>query len=158
MQQATRDRGRGTSGGRGPVGPPPVGYPPRASRVNLPHMATVVRDPSTASHAHLVAEFADVPEGWLDDGPRLGGLLVAAAGAAGLHALGAPFVRTAGVHGVDAMLLLEGGHAALHALRRRRAVLVDLLAPAEHDLSRAYDVLARRLAGSTVQAEQLLRG
>jgi hypothetical protein len=37
-------------------------------------------------------------------------------------------------------------------------VLVDLLAPAEHDLSRAYDVLARRLAGSTVHAEQLTRG
>ena len=121
-------------------------------------MATVVRDTATASHAHLVAEFADVPDAWLDDGSRLGGLLVAAAGAAGLHALGAPFVRTTGVHGVDAMLLLEGGHATLHALKRRRAVLVDLLAPVEHDLSRAYDVLARRLAGATVHAERLLRG
>lgn len=121
-------------------------------------MATVVRDTATASHAHLVAEFADVPEGWLDDGGRLGGLLVAAAGAAGLHALGAPFVRTAGVHGVDAMLLLEGGHAALHAIRRRRVVLVDLLAPVEHDLTRAFDVLARRLTGTSVQAERLLRG
>jgi S-adenosylmethionine/arginine decarboxylase-like enzyme len=121
-------------------------------------MTTVVRDTATASHTHLVAEFTAVPDAWLDDGPRLGGLLVAAAGAAGLHALGAPVVRTAGGQGVDAMLLLDGGHVALHAIRRRQAVLVDLLAPVEHDLTRAFDVLARRLAGCAVQAEQLRRG
>jgi S-adenosylmethionine/arginine decarboxylase-like enzyme len=112
---------------------------------------------STSSHAHLVAEFTGVAEEWLEDGGRLGGLLVAAAGAAGLHALAAPFVRTSGAHGVDAMLLLEGGHAALHSIPARRVVLVDLLAPLRHDLVPAFDVLSRRLA-TDVRAERLLRG
>jgi S-adenosylmethionine/arginine decarboxylase-like enzyme len=124
----------------------------------LPRMVSSARPIATASHAHLVAEFAGVATHWLDDGPRLGGLLVAAAGAAGLHALAAPFVRTSGAHGIDAMLLLEGGHAALHAVPSRQLVLVDLLASLDHDLVPAYDVLARRLACDDVRAERLLRG
>ncbi len=121
-------------------------------------MSPSVRASSTSSHAHLVAEFRGVDQEWLADGSRLGGLLVAAAGAAGLHALGAPLVRTSGVHGVDAMLLLEGGHAALHALGAQRVVLVDLLAPLPHDLEPAFEVLSRRLSRRDVRAERLLRG
>ncbi len=121
-------------------------------------MPPSVRESVSSSHAHLVAEFADVPEELLGDGTRLGGVLVAAAGAAGLHALGAPFVRTSGAHGVDAMLLLEGGHAALHSVPSRSVILVDLLAPVRYDLIPAFDVLARRLAPAGVRAERLLRG
>jgi S-adenosylmethionine/arginine decarboxylase-like enzyme len=121
-------------------------------------MTSSARESATSSHAHLVAEFTGVADEWLEDGSRLGGLLVAAAGAAGLHALAAPFVRASGAHGVDAMLLLEGGHATLHAVRRRRLVLVDLLAPVAHDLVPAFDVLSRRLANTDVRAERLLRG
>jgi S-adenosylmethionine/arginine decarboxylase-like enzyme len=121
-------------------------------------MPSSARETATSSHAHLVAEFTGVADEWLGDGGRLGGLLVAAAGAAGLHALGAPLVRTAGPHGVDAMLLLEGGHAALHSVPERRVVLVDLLAPLRHDLVPAFDVLTRRLAMTDVRAERLLRG
>ncbi len=121
-------------------------------------MVSSARESATSSHAHLVAEFSGVAEEWLGDGSRLGGLLVAAAGAAGLHALGAPLVRTSGAHGVDAMLLLEGGHAALHSVPSRRVVLVDLLAPLRHDLVPAFDVLSRRLAQTDVRAERLLRG
>ncbi len=113
---------------------------------------------STASHAHLVAEFTAVPDELLGDGVRLGGVLVAAAGAAGLHALGAPLVRTSGPHGVDAMLLLEGGHAALHTIPSRAVILVDLLAPVRYDLIPAFDVLTRRLTPGEVRAERLSRG
>jgi S-adenosylmethionine/arginine decarboxylase-like enzyme len=83
---------------------------------------------------------------------------VAAAGAAGLHALGAPLVRTSGAHGIDAMLLLEGGHAALHTVPDRAVILVDLLAPVRFDLVPAFDVLSRRLAPGEVRAERLVRG
>jgi S-adenosylmethionine decarboxylase len=121
-------------------------------------MVSSAHSPATSSHAHLVAEFTGVAAEWLDDATRLGGLLVAAAGAAGLHALAAPFVRTSGTHGTDAMLLLEGGHATLHALPARRLVLVDLLAPVRHDLVPAFDVLSRRLRCDAVRAERLLRG
>ncbi len=114
--------------------------------------------PTASTHAHLVAELSGVPDELLGDGVRLGGVLVAAAGAAGLHALGAPLVRTSGPHGVDAMLLLEGGHAALHTVPSRQVILVDLLAPVKYDLIPAFDVLTRRLAPGDVQAERLLRG
>lgn len=120
-------------------------------------MAPSVRPPAS-SHAHLVAEFSGVPDELLSDGVRLGGVLVAAAGAAGLHALGAPFVRTSGPHGVDAMLLLEGGHATLHTVPSRAVILVDLLAPVRYDLIPAFDVLTRRLAPGEVRAERLVRG
>jgi len=130
----------------------------RRGPVKLSRMGSSARESASSSHAHLVAEFTGVALEWLGDGARLGGLLVAAAGAAGLHALGAPFVRTSGAHGVDAMLLLEGGHAALHAVPARRVVLVDLLAPIQHDLVPAFDVLSRRLAITAVHAQRLLRG
>jgi S-adenosylmethionine/arginine decarboxylase-like enzyme len=121
-------------------------------------MVPSVRESVSSSHAHLVAEFHDVPEELLGDASRLGGVLVAAAGAAGLHTLGAPMVRTRAPHGVDAMLLLEGGHAALHTHPERSVILVDLLAPVRFDLVRAFDVLSRRLLPGEVRAERLLRG
>jgi S-adenosylmethionine/arginine decarboxylase-like enzyme len=121
-------------------------------------MVSTAQASVTASHAHLVAEFTRVADDWFEDGARLGGLLVAAAGAAGLHALAPPFVRTSGAQGIDALLLLEGGHATLHAVSARRLVLVDLLAPVAHDVMPAFDVLARRLACDDIRAERLLRG
>ena len=124
----------------------------------MPRMAPSVRESVSSSHAHLVAEFTGVPDELLGDATRLGGVLVAAASAAGLHALGAPFVRTSGPHGVDAMLLLEGGHAALHTVPSRSVILVDLLAPVRFDLIPAFDVLARRLVPAEVRAERLVRG
>ncbi len=105
-----------------------------------------------------MAEFAGVPDALLADASRLGGVLIAAASAAGLHALGAPLVRTSGAHGIDAMLLLEGGHAALHTVPERAVILVDLLAPVRFDLVPAFDVLTRRLSAGDVRAERLVRG
>jgi S-adenosylmethionine/arginine decarboxylase-like enzyme len=67
-------------------------------------------------------------------------------------------VRTRGAKGIDAMLLLEGGHATLHTVPERAVVLVDLLAPVAFDLVPAFDVLTRRLAPGDVRAERLLRG
>jgi S-adenosylmethionine/arginine decarboxylase-like enzyme len=105
---------------------------------------------------HLVAELAGVPAARLTDVTLLGGLLIAAAGAAGLHAVAAPLLR-ADPRGVDALLLLEGGHLALHAHAGRRTLLVDILAPGPAELARALDVLTRRLAPAAVAAERLVR-
>lgn len=105
-----------------------------------------------------MAEFAGVPDALLRDGARLGGVLIASASAAGLHALGAPQVRTSGAYAIDAILLLEGGHAALHTLPERAVILVDVLAPVQFDLAPALEVFTRRLAFGDVRAERLVRG
>jgi S-adenosylmethionine/arginine decarboxylase-like enzyme len=111
-----------------------------------------------SSHAHLVAEFTQVDPLLRRDADRLSGILVAAVGAAGLHALGPAMVRTDGSGGVGVALLLEGGHAALHTVPETDVILVDLLARISTDLEPAYRVLSRRLAHGPVHAEQLLRG
>ena len=106
---------------------------------------------------HLVAELSGVAEGCLRDSRLLGGLLIAAAGAAGLHAVTSPVLRTTDSRGVDGFLLLDGGHASLHAHAEQGTLLVDLLAPEPTDLVRALDVFTRRLAPAAVSAERLVR-
>jgi S-adenosylmethionine/arginine decarboxylase-like enzyme len=107
---------------------------------------------------HLVAELAGIPAVHLHDSALLGGLLIAAAGAAGAHAVAPPVLRATAVRGVDAFLLLDGGHAALHAQAMNGTLLVDLLAPEPAELRRALEVFTRRLAPAAVAAEQLVRG
>jgi hypothetical protein len=91
------------------------------------------------------------------DAALLGGLLIAAAGAAGLHAASPPLLRCDTLRGVDALLLLEGGHASLHAEAHRRTLLVDLLVPEPAELARALAVFTRRLAPTAVAAERVIR-
>jgi S-adenosylmethionine/arginine decarboxylase-like enzyme len=106
---------------------------------------------------HLVAEFKGVAESCLRDSGLLGGLLIAAAGAAGLHALTSPLLRNSTTRGVDGLMLLDGGHAAVHAQASRGSLLLDLVAPIPAELSRALDVFTRRLAPTAVSAETLVR-
>ena len=106
---------------------------------------------------HLVAELSGIARSCLHDSALLGGLLIAAAGAAGLHAMSTPVLRTTDSRGVDGLLMLDGGHAAVHAHSDRGTLLVDLLTPAPAELARALDVFTRRLSPTNVSAERIIR-
>jgi S-adenosylmethionine/arginine decarboxylase-like enzyme len=106
---------------------------------------------------HLVAEFTGVDPEQLRDRRLLGGLLIAAAGAAGLHAAQPPILHVHGVRGVDGILLVDGGHATVHAHAHEGTLLLDVLAPEPADLARALDVFARRLSPVAIAAERIVR-
>jgi len=106
---------------------------------------------------HLIAELSGITPALLHDAPLLGGLLIAAAGAAGLRASSPPLLRCHALRGVDALLLFDGGHVTLHAEAHRRTLLLDVLAPEPVELSRALDVFTRRLAPLAINAERLIR-
>ncbi len=106
---------------------------------------------------HLVAELTGVDPDQLRDRKLLGGLLIAAAGAAGLHAAQPPILHVHGVRGVDAILLVDGGHATVHAHAQDGTLLLDVLAPEPADLARALDVFARRLSPIAIAAERIVR-
>src|SRR6478672_11368455 len=118
-----------------------------------------MRAPPGAADAvvHLVAGLTDVAPTYLHDSGMLGGLLIAAAGAAGLHATAAPVLRAHTVRGVDGMLMVDGGHAAVHAHAGRRMLLIDIIAPEPADLVKALEVFTRRLVPGGVTLERLLR-
>jgi S-adenosylmethionine decarboxylase len=78
--------------------------------------------------AHASADLAGVGSGALRDAALLSGLLIAAAGAAGLNAAGVPIVRTAPAGGISAVLLLDPCHVSIHSLPERGLALVDVLA------------------------------
>ncbi|MBP6773661.1 MAG: S-adenosylmethionine decarboxylase [Gemmatimonadaceae bacterium] len=111
----------------------------------------------TGAVVHLIAELTGIAPAQLHDRALLGGLLIAAAGAAGLHAAHPPTLHTHGVRGVDAFLLLDGGHASVHAQAPQHSLLLDLLAHEPVDLARALDVFRRRLAPAAVSAERIVR-
>lgn len=113
--------------------------------------------PDTGAVVHLVAELSGLAPAVLHDQALLGGLLIAAVRAAGLHVTAGPLLRTDDTRGVDALLLLQGGHAALHAYSATHTLIVDLLAAEPAELGRALDVITRRLAPEGVNAERLIR-
>jgi S-adenosylmethionine/arginine decarboxylase-like enzyme len=88
----------------------------------------------------------------------LGGLLIAAAGAAGFNSLGIPATRRRPDGACDVALLLDEAHLVVHALPDRGILVLDLFAPVSHDLSKALDVITRRLNPTKVNAEPRKRG
>jgi S-adenosylmethionine/arginine decarboxylase-like enzyme len=109
------------------------------------------------THAHLTAEFIGVPLEQLRDSALLGGLLIAAASAAGFSLSGVPVIRDYPA-GVSAIVLLEQGHLAVHALLDRQTLLFDAVAPASHDFRKALEVLSRRLTAREVRTDTRGRG
>ena len=110
---------------------------------------------------HLVyasADLAGVASGALRDAALLSGLLIAAAGAAGLSAVGAPLVRTAPSGAVSAVLLLDPCHVSIHSLPERGLALVDVFARDESGAGKALDVFVRRLAPTGVTNDSRKRG
>jgi S-adenosylmethionine decarboxylase len=108
--------------------------------------------------AHIIADLGGVGSEALRDAGLLSGLLIAAAGAAGLNAVGAPIVRTAPAGGVSALLLLDPCHVSIHTLPDRGLALVDVLAPDVALATKALDVFVRRLAPKAVTSDIRIRG
>jgi S-adenosylmethionine decarboxylase len=110
---------------------------------------------------HLVfasADLAGIRTGALRDAALLSGLLIAAAGAGGMSAVGAPIVRVAPTGGVSAVLLLDPCHVSIHSLPERGLALVDVFARDESGAAKALDVFVRRLAPTGVTNDTRKRG
>lgn len=107
---------------------------------------------------HLIADFHGVAPAQLRDSALLSGLLIAAAGAAGFSAMGAPLVRHLPNDGIAALLLLDTCHMSVHAVPERELLLLDVLAPAAHDARKALDVFARRLPAREIHSDSRARG
>src|SRR4029079_13271916 len=84
-----------------------------------------VTEPDNHHLVFVSADLAGVGSGALRDAALLSGLLIAAAGAAGLSAVGAPLVRKAPSEGVSAVLLLDPCHGSIHWLAHRGLAMGD---------------------------------
>ena len=107
---------------------------------------------------HLTAEFFGAVPSQLRNRTLMSGLLIAAAGAAGFAAVGAPIVRELPQDGVSALLLLDDCHMAVHTFPDRELLLLDILTLSTHDTRKALDVFTRRLSAREVKSEQRTRG
>jgi S-adenosylmethionine/arginine decarboxylase-like enzyme len=112
----------------------------------------------SASISHVTADLTGVGSGPLRDERLLSGLLIAAAGAAGLNTTGVPLVRVSPSGGISALLLLDPCHVSLHTLPDHGLVLVDVLARDPAGAAKALDVFVRRLAPAAVTSETRTRG
>lgn len=84
---------------------------------------------------HLLADFVGVPAAQAGDAALLSGLLIAAAGGAGLAASGTPAVHMLPAGTLTAFLLLDGCHMALHTFPEHGLVLADeVTSPIAHKL------------------------
>lgn len=108
--------------------------------------------------AHVSADLTGVGSGFLRDERLLSGLLIAAAGAAGLNPAGTPIVRVAPAGGISALLFLDPCHVSIHSLPDRGLALVDILARDSADAAKALEVFVRRLVPDSVTSESWLRG
>ena len=111
-----------------------------------------------SKYSRVSADLTGVSADQLRDAEMLGGLLIAAAGAAGFNSLGIPAVRRRPDGACDVALLLDESHLVVHALPDQGLLVLDLFAPASHDLNKALDVITRRLNPTTVHAESRKRG
>lgn len=96
---------------------------------------------------HHVLELTDVNSPRLSDGDGLASMVVAAAGAVGMFALGPPQVR-AGPRGIAVGMLCRDGHIVLHSVPDEGICFVDIVARAPADVTRGLEVIARRLTAS----------
>jgi S-adenosylmethionine/arginine decarboxylase-like enzyme len=90
-----------------------------------------------AAYSQLLTEFVGLQPSVLSDADTLGAVLVAAAGAMGVAALGPPVVRR-GTRGFE-------GHVVLHTIPDDGSCLVDIVARGGAAVDKGLDVIARRL-------------
>jgi S-adenosylmethionine/arginine decarboxylase-like enzyme len=105
---------------------------------------------------HRVADFRGVSSPVLRDSAALAGLLLSAAGAAGLTTIESPIVRSLPRDGFAVILLLDLGHVALHTIPERELVVVDLLVAAGRDPQNAVEVFARKFGVPEARAGRTL--
>ena len=94
----------------------------------------------------------------LRDAAALSGLLLSAAGAAGLSTADPPMVRQLPRDGLVVILLLALGHVVVHPVPSRELILLDLLVPAGRDPQKAVDVFTRKLGVAESRSGRLDRG
>lgn len=109
-------------------------------------------------YTHLSADFIGVAPVKLSDQALVSGLVIAAAGAVGLHPVGAPVVRSLPEGVVAGLLMLDGCHIVAHGFPARGLLLLDILATTQHDVRKALEVFTRRLGASEVRSEMRTRG
>lgn len=114
--------------------------------------------PASGAFTHITADLTGISAAALRDGSSLTGLLIAAAGAAGFTTVGSPVVRQLPDGGVAAVLFLDACHITLRTLPERGSMLLDILAPASRDATKALDVFTRRLVPAKVHSEVRSRG
>lgn len=114
--------------------------------------------PHQPAYTHLIADLLGVSAVQLRDTATLCGLLIAAAGAAGFAAIGAPVVHQLPNDNVAGVLLLDGCHIAVHTFPQRELLLLDILALGTSDPRKALDVFARRLLPREIRSETRARG
>lgn len=114
--------------------------------------------PATPGITHLTADFIGASALQLTDQSLISGILVSAAGAAGMKASGPPTVIAHPDGGLSVILPLDGCHMSVHTLPSRELAILDVIALTSHDPQRALDVIARRITARTVRAEQRTRG
>jgi S-adenosylmethionine/arginine decarboxylase-like enzyme len=107
---------------------------------------------------HDAADFRGVAASLLRDQASLSGLLIAAAGAAGLTAVEPPLVRLLPRGGLVILLLLDLGHVTLHSMPDDGVLALDLLVSAKKDARKAIDVVTRRLNVRAARATHSDRG
>ncbi len=107
---------------------------------------------------HRTADFRGITSPILRDSAALSGLLLSAAGAAGLSSTEAPLVRALPRDGLAIILLLDLGHVTVHTMPAREAMLLDLLVPAGRDPQKAVDVFTRKLGVNEARSGRHDRG
>jgi S-adenosylmethionine/arginine decarboxylase-like enzyme len=95
-----------------------------------------------------ILELTDLVSARLADVDGLSSVVVAAAGAVGLTALGPPVVRE-GPRGISIGMLCQNGHVVLHTLPEEGICLVDVVAREPANALRGAEVIARRF-GATI--------
>ena len=140
----------GARSGARDIAPNTSPFAPRTSPLNVTDKHTTL--------AHVSADLSGIGSGALRDSALLSGLLIAAAGAAGLSAVGTPIVQVAPNGSVSAMLFVDQCHLSVHSFPPAGLVLVDVMARDEASAAKALDVFVRRLAPAAVASESRIRG
>ena len=107
---------------------------------------------------HRSADFRGIKSPLLRDGPALAGLLLSAAGAAGLSTAQPPTAHELPRDGLAVVLLLDLGHIVAHTIPSRELILLDLLVPAGRDPQKAVDVFIRKLGARESRSSRHDRG
>ncbi len=93
---------------------------------------------------HYILELTSVDPARLRDGDALSSVVVAAAGAVGMPALGPPIVHE-GAGSIAVALLCREGHIALHCVPTEGICLIDIVARVPADVRKGADVISRKL-------------
>jgi S-adenosylmethionine/arginine decarboxylase-like enzyme len=101
---------------------------------------------------HRVVELTSLAGTRLADADGVSSMVVAAAGAVGMPALGPPIVR-AGPAGVAVALLCRDGHIVVHTIPAEGRCFVAVVARDPADPGRGIDVITRGFSRDTARRE-----